>query len=224
MLERIINIAPGSDYQKSPAKSSQYHRSAHFLHTMSTSLNDSISLSPATAFLASVHWRLKKINNEKEKIGVVFEFGGFEFTASMEKPGMVVNYNIEYEVKKAFEKLSFNHELKMWIESDAVYKHSDKIDVIIQLPQLASFANKLISIYDYSTSVSVDKAEVRDSFYEVLDLLQVEFEYVNSCLVGFLEKFLSLSFNLTEKKDLLKSNLLLRKIEISKTLEYDPLK
>lgn len=215
MLERIVNIAPGSDFQKSSAKTARYNRSAQFLHTLNTSMNDSISLSPATSFLSSVHWRLKKFVNEKEKTLVVFEFDGFEFTAALNQSGMITSLSVEYEIKKAINKLPFVYNFKLWLESKNIIRLNEKFDVLTQLPYLNAFANQLVNLNDYSLNISVDKTDVREAFNEIEKSLNVEFDYLNGCLIGFLEKYLSLNFNVQSKRESF-DNLLLRNIEITK--------
>ena len=214
MLERIINIAPGSDYQKSSAKSSQYTRNANFLHSLNSSMNDSISLSPATAYLSGIRWKLKKLNNNKEKIVVAFEFDEFEFTAALEILG--ATKAIDYEIRKTINKIPFVYQTVLWIGSSSMKKQSEKFEVVTHLPMLNSFLENLVKLSEYSYNISAENSQVKDAFFEKEQDLMPEFEYVNSCAIAFLEKYLSLNLNFADLINGLNNNLSLKKIQISR--------
>jgi hypothetical protein len=215
MLERIVNISPGSDYKSSTSKSGHYHRSAQFLSTLQSSLSDSISLSPATAFLSSVQWRLKKLSNEKEKYVIVFDFDGFEFTAHVGQPDILIAHSMEYEVRKKVDRFTTVYDTFMQIIS-AVSDQRDKPGSKVSLPELSLLVNDFIDLENLTYSLSSETTEVKRKFYQRNELLQGEFNYLNSCLVAFLEKYLSINYNFTAGALSQNDSLLLRKVQITK--------
>jgi hypothetical protein len=214
MLERIVNIAPGSDYQKSSAKSSRYTRSAHFLHSLNSTMNDSISLSPATAYLSTIRWKLKKLNNEREKIVVAFEFDEFDFTATLEQ--LSETKTIDYEVRKTINKIPYVYQAVIGIGSNSLKKQREKFDMLDHLPILNSFFDELVRLSDYTANMSVDNAQAKEAFFDKEKNLKPEFEYVNGCVITFLEKYLSMNLSPAEVRDGENDNLLLKKIQISR--------
>ncbi|KAF0151683.1 MAG: hypothetical protein FD143_1816 [Ignavibacteria bacterium] len=215
MLERILNISAGSDYKSSTSKSGSYHRTSQFLTTLQSSLSDSISLSPATAFLSSVHWRLKKINFEKEKYIITFEFDGFEFTAYLGQPDILITHSIEYEVKRKVEHYTKLYEASLQIIS-SVSEQKEKPGSRIAMPELFLFVIELLDLEDLTYSLNSENAEVKKIFYQKSNMLQTEFNYLNSCLVAFLEKYLSIKYNFTASALSKNESLLLRKVLINK--------
>lgn len=215
MLERILNISAGSDYKNSTSKSGNYHRTSQFLSTLQSSLSDSISLSPATAFLSSVHWRLKKLSNEKEKFVIIFDFDGFEFTAHVGQPDILITHSVEYEVKRKIENYAKLYEANFQFASH-VSDQRDKPGSRTAMPELISFVKDLLDLEDLSYNLDSENTEVKKIFYQRSDSLQTEFSYLNSCLIMFLEKYLSINYNFTEGAINTKEKLLLRKVQIIK--------
>ncbi len=214
MLERIVNIAPGSDYQKSSAKSSNYSRSGHFLHSLNSSMNDSISLSPATAYLSSIKWKLKQLKKEREKIILSFEFDEFDFTATLEQNGLT--NSIEYEVKRTVNKIPYVYRATVCIESNKLKKQKDKFEMLIHLPILNSFFEELVRLSDYAANISAENIQAKEAFFEKERDLISEFEYVNGCVLAFVEKYLSVNLLVAEKKDFMNDEILLKKIQITR--------
>ncbi|MFA7418996.1 MAG: hypothetical protein WCZ90_04850 [Melioribacteraceae bacterium] len=215
MLERIINITPGSDYKNSASKSGHYQRSAAFLSTLQSTLSDTISLSPATAFLSSVHWRLKKLSKENEKYTIAFEFDGFEFTAHVGQPEILVSHSLEYEIRKKVEQLTSRYEAYVQLIT-SVSDSRDLAGSRTELPALSSLLDDFIEMEELTYNLNADTIEVKKKFSQRKDLLMPEFNYLNSCLVVFLEKYLSIKYNFTAGAQNRNEGLLLRKVQITK--------
>ena len=98
MLDKIENIAPGSDYQKSSGnkEKSGYKRS---LCNSYSSFSDSISLSPAILFLSSINWELKHLRIDKDKLYIVFIFDNIEFSSDFMISEIVSIMKIDYLIK-----------------------------------------------------------------------------------------------------------------------------
>ena len=177
-------------------------------------MNDSISLSPATAYLSSVRWKLKKLNKEREKVVLAFEFDEFDFVATLEQSGAA--NSIEYEVKKTINNIPYIYQAVVGIGSSKLKKQKEKFEVITHLPVLNSFFEELVRLSDYSVNISADNAQAKDAFFNKEKELKPEFEYVNGCVIAFIEKYLSMNLNLVENKDEMNNNILLKKIQISR--------
>jgi hypothetical protein len=216
MLERIINIAPGSDYKHSSAKTNRYQRTSQFLNELHSSVNDSISLSPATSFLASVHWKLKKFQSEKEKYVITFDFDGFEFTVHVGQPDLVVTHSMEYNVKKVIERISSSYLTTLYFNTPHFAKQDDKIEIKDKLPYLTTFVNELVDLNEISYLIKADSIEVKKIFFEKEEEMRLEFDYLNSCMVGFLEKYLSMKFNSADKRFSTEEVLSLLKAQVEK--------
>jgi hypothetical protein len=215
MLERIQNISAGSDYKNSTSKSGNYHRTSQFLNTLQSSLTDSISLSPATAFLSSVHWRLKKLSNEKEKFVITFDFDEFEFTAHIGQPELLITHTIEYEVKRRIENYAKLYEATMQMIC-SVTEHNEKCGSRLTIPELNLFLLDVLELENLTYNLNSENSEVLKIFSQRSNSLYTEFNYLNKCIVAFLEKYLSLKYNFTAGAINQNESLLLRKVQINK--------
>jgi len=215
MLERILNISAGSDYKNSTSKSGNYHRTSQFLSTLQSSMSDSISLSPATAFLSSVHWRLKKLNNEKEKFDITFDFDEFEFTAHIGQPDILFTHNIEYDVRKRIEYFASVYEANLNFMSP-IKEQSERCGDRINMPELNTFIMELLELEELSYNLNSENTDVRQLFNKRSYSLSTEFNYLNSCLITFIEKYLSIKYNFTAGALNQNENMLLRKVQINK--------
>ncbi len=216
MLEKIVNISAGSDYKQSsrPGKQSAVSNYISSYHAVS---NDSISLSPATSFLSGIGWKLKKIQNEKEKLRIVFSFDDFDFSTAI-IPGEIIQLQrINYEIKYSL--ISYNGIVNMNVEisSPLNLEGSESIQVKLHLPELKKFFGSIISSFGSKTDVSSNNYEVQKLFVEMENALQREFNYINKGLINFLEKYLSLKISL-KHEDVISGRMLeLKLLQINKT-------
>ncbi|MHB9041919.1 MAG: hypothetical protein ACYC4T_14795 [Melioribacteraceae bacterium] len=216
MLEKIVNISAGSDYKQSsrPGKQSAVSNYISSYHAVN---NDSISLSPATSFLSGIGWKLKKIQNEKEKLRIVFSFDDFDFSTAI-IPGEIIQLQrINYEIKYSL--ISYNGIVNMNVEisSPLNLEGSESIQVKLHLPELKKFFGSIISSFGSKTDVSSNNYEVQKLFVEMENALQREFNYINKGLINFLEKYLSLKISL-KHEDVISGRMLeLKLLQINKT-------
>jgi hypothetical protein len=213
MLERIVNISAGSDYKNS-SKPNRFNKSSRYLSTFSSSLPDSISLSPATAFLSTIHWRLKKITKSNNKIIINFEFDGYDFTAYVNQNEFHFQNNFEYDIKKIFEKLTRRFEVQTLILCPHNIKNSDKLDPKFHLTVLSEMIYRLIDLSHYSYSISVDNSEVKKIFSDMEYALCQEFDYINTCLLSFLEKYLTIKADVINDNKRYDNAFIMKKIQL----------
>jgi len=213
MLERIVNISAGSDYKNS-SKPNRYNKSSQYLSTFSSSLSDSISLSPATAFLSTIKWRLKKLTKSNSKIEINFEFDGYDFTAYVNQNELQFQNNFEYDIKKIFEELTGRYEIQTLILCPHNIKNSDKLDPKFHLTVLSEMIYRLIDLSHYSYSISVDNTEVKKIFSDTEYALRQEFNYINICLLSFLEKYLTIKADVINDNQRDGNALIMKKIQL----------
>jgi hypothetical protein len=216
MLEKIVNISAGTDYKQSskPGRQSSVSNYISSYHAVS---NDSISLSPATAFLSGIGWKLKKIQNEKEKLHIVFSFDDFDFSIAI-IPGEIAQLQrIDYEIKYSFNSYTGIVNMNIKVASPLNIEGSESIQVKLHLPELKKFFSSIISSFGFRTDVSSSTYEVQKYFLEMENALQPEFSYINKGLINFLEKYLSLKFNLKHENVIAGHMLELKLLQINKT-------
>lgn len=213
MLERIVNISAGSDYKNS-SKPNRFNKSSRYLSTFSSSLPDSISLSPATAFLSTINWRLKRITKSNDKIIINFEFDGYDFTAYVSQNEFHFQNNFEYDIKKIFEKLTERFEVQTLILCQHNIKNSDKLDPKFHLTVLSEMIYRFIDLSHYSYSISVDNSEVKKIFSDMEYALCREFDYINTCLLSFLEKYLTIKADVINDNKRYDNALIMKQIQL----------
>lgn len=196
MLERIVNISAGSDYKQSSKPGARSRASRHLSEYQPVG-NDSISLSPATAYLSIIGWKLKKIQLEKEKLQIEFTFDDLDFATAINPSEIFHLQKIEYSIKYSVGAYAGLSELNIRIDSPFVLENSQSIQIERHLTELKQFFNSIESSFGYKSNVSSDSYEVQNIFSEMGNALQREFHYVNNRLLSFLEKFLSLKINAT---------------------------
>jgi hypothetical protein len=214
MLEKIENIKPGSDYRHSntPNKSAQASR---YLNSIHSSSSDSFSLSPATVFLSSVHWQLKNFHNENEKLTISFSFDEFDFSIIILIGEISLMTNLDYEIKRKFETTRNNVEVSTKISSPLYKDQNHNIEIKNSLPVLQNMYNSFLTLSESSGSIGADDYFVRKIFLDLEAGLLGELMYVNKCLLNFLEKYLSLKFNL--KNYIENPHLILKEQQIKRT-------
>ncbi|MCX6169952.1 MAG: hypothetical protein NTX65_11460 [Ignavibacteriales bacterium] len=216
MLEKIVNISAGSDYKQSskPGKQSAVSNYINSYHAVS---NDSISLSPATAFLSGIGWKLKKIQNEKEKLHIVFSFDDFDFSTVINPAEIIQIPRIEYEIKYSISSYTGVVNMTIKVASPLNLEGSESLQIKLHLNELNKFFGSIISTFGFRSDVSSNTYEVQKYFLEMESALQMEFNYLNKGLINFLEKYLSCKINLKNDESNTRHMLELKLLQINKT-------
>lgn len=216
MLGRITNISAGSDYKNSASKSGAYNRTSQFIHTLSASMSDSISLSPAVTFLNSLNWKLKKISKEKEHLIIVFEFNGYEFTANIGYPELALNNNVDYIVKRNFENISNRLVLNINITTPPLNYELESELNSVDLFHFDSFVKDIINLYEKVYELNEENYEVVKLFKAREKILKKEFETINENLFHFIEKYLSIKLKVITNAEPVDNIIKLRRVQIMK--------
>lgn len=188
MLEKVINITPGSDYKKSAGSPKYYKKlSSYGYHQVST--NDSISISPATSLLASLGWKLKKFNNESEKLELIFELNEFEFETTIFFGELNQTSKFDYKVKKNIN--GFAAELSVSVTLSAPIHHKSNITAYSQFLALTKFFEQFKELSVKKPNLITDKYVIDSMVYDYRNAITQEFDYINQSILRFLEKYIS---------------------------------
>lgn len=216
MLEKIVNISAGSDYKQS-SKSGARSKVSHYISEYHQVGNDSISLSPATAFLSVIGWKLNKIQIDKEKINIGFSFDNLDFFTTVNPNELFQLQKIDYTINSSHDFFAGIAEVNIQISSPLDSDNSESTQVKLFLTELKKFISAVATSCGYKSLVSSDTYEVQNIFSEMEHLLQSEFHYINKSLVGFLEKFLSAKINIKHDNVMQNHKLKLNSLQIKKT-------
>ncbi len=217
MLEKITNISPNSDYKKSTGNPKYYKKTNSYSY-VSNSINDSILISPATALLATYGWKLIKINNQTDKIHIVFELNGFEFDSTIYLNELSKFRTIEYKIKKGIEgyaaEITVLIILITHIKSDLTEIETEK-----NLDALNEFFEQFKSISVKRPNIITDKLTIDSLSRDFIISLNKEFNYINSCLIKFLNKYASINLNIhhsqSDENRGVKDGIIIKSIHIS---------
>jgi hypothetical protein len=215
MLDKIENIVPGSDYQKSSGnqEKSGYKR---FLSNSYSSVSDSISLSPAILFLSSINWELKHLRIDKDKLNIAFTFDNIEFSSDLMISEIVSIEKIDYLVKyPANSQINTNY-ITLKLSSSVMHSITDSSPIKYQMLYLTKFCMSVIEAYGYNSGLSIDSIQVQDIYSEFEYEMKSEFAYLDKCLINFLEKYLTLKISSGNEYDPNKSELKLKYIQLNK--------
>lgn len=216
MLEKIVNISAGSDYKNSASKSGRYSRGAQFLHTLQSSMSDSVSFSPAVTYLTSINWKLKKINKDKENLIITFDYDDFEFCVNVGFPELAITNRFNYNIKKIVEKIYNKVDLSVNLETPILNREIQQSNSSVKLYYFNSFINGLIELNETVIQVSSTSFEVQKLLRLNEKQIKSELELMNENILIFIEKYLSIKLRnnpIIEPGD---DNISLHKVQIIK--------
>lgn len=189
MLEKVLNINPGSDYKKSTGNPKYYKKTSGYHYTLATT-NDSLYISPATSLLASLGWKIKKLNKDSEKIQIMFELDGFDFEANIFINELNQNAKIDYRSKKNLER--FATEVLITVSLSApIISSPGELEANIKLRGFSRFVDQFESARFKKPSLITERNIIETLYYDVRKEITDEFNLINSCFVSFLEKYIS---------------------------------
>lgn len=193
MLEKVVNINPSSDYKKSTGSPKYYKKVNSYTYTP-TNVNDSVLISPATSLLSTFGWKLKKLQKEPEKVQIIFELNGFEFDTTVQINELNKNQKIEYKIKKNID--GFAAEIIVTVILSApINLEATENDFEKDLTALNNFFEQFKSFSVKRPNLITDLYTIDSLVNDFKNSLNKEFNFINSCLIKFLEKYISLKPN-----------------------------
>ena len=215
MLEKIVNINAGSDYKNS-TKPGKYSVAGRYLSDYQTHANDSVTISPASSFIAKIHWRLKQVKKDVNKVEITFDFDNFEFHTVISPSELIQNPHFNYHIKKNLDELMVKGELNLTVSS-AIGNVSHEFEIRDKLSVLSNFVDETLMIGGDKYLLNESDYSVSRIFYALVNGLRPEFEYLNNCLIIFFEKLMTSKINIPNNVDR-QDNLLVLKNYVIKNI------
>lgn len=198
MLEKIVNISPNSDYKKSTGNTKYYKKVNSYTYA-SNSINDSILISPATALLSTYGWKLKKFNQQSDKIHIIFELDDFEFDTTIHINELSKNKIIEYKIKKDIQ--GYAAEIVVIVTLSAPIKLDLENNLEKDLNALKEFFEQFKSLSVKKPNVITDQNTIDSLSREFVGTIEKEINYINNCMIKFLDKYISIKLNFHHIQD-----------------------
>ena len=192
MLEKIIHIAPGSEFRNS-TKSPELLKYIKGDRSNIFNINDSVNFSPAIQFLTRIEWQLKELSKTaNEKLLITFCISELEFRVVIDLSILNKLTFITYEIQRDSSKSGDARTLIVLtsILNEILY---DENNVFLELVALNRLFDRFEQL-NINNELNGSDTETMSYLTENLSIqLQTEFEYINKFLFVFIEK-------LTDKK------------------------
>lgn len=189
MLEKVVNINPGSDYKKSTGNP-KYYKKVSGYQFVASSTNDSLYISPATSLLTRLGWKIKKLNKDSEKLQIHFEIDELDFEASIYLFELNQNPKIDYKVSKKVKRFAYEVLVTSFF-SAPLKSIQENFATDIKVSGLTKFFEQFESPRFKKTSTITDYNVIETLFYDLSKEINNEFNLINNCFVKFLEKYIS---------------------------------
>lgn len=189
MLEKVVNINPGSDYKKSTGNPKYYKKVSGYQFT-ATSANDTLYISPATSLLASFGWKIKKLNKDSDKIQIHFELDGLSFEATFNVLELNQHQQAEYKISRKVNRFAYDVTVTSFI-SIPFKTISSELVTNIRMYGLNKFFNQFESPRFKKPSTLTDANVIESLLYDLKKEIQTELTQINNCFYKFLEKYIS---------------------------------
>lgn len=211
MLDKILNITPGSEYNNSPAKKRLWGFSNS--KTLSNhDSNDSVSFSSAWKFLRNLNWNLSNLKlHADENFELHFFVKNIEFRIR-------VDFNELY--RKPFQlsilqKRNFSESAKqisVTVEKD-VRNYSNELH-IPEFKAIETFLNRIWNL-QISNELSDDEFNLNDLLDEIFDEADEEINFLIQSVIKLGEKLFYKSYPIIPKKKDELSSLKVKRIKIT---------
>ncbi|KUO61068.1 hypothetical protein APF79_13010 [bacterium BRH_c32] len=209
MLEKVVNIAPGSDYRRSAGNPKQFKRMMTFSFEH-TSGNDSISISPATSLLSVFGWKVKKLKKNSDKIELDFELEDFLFEVILSAFQINQIPVIDYKITKQLSGFTTELIVTLFLEAPV---NAIENNTPVKLDGLNRFIEQFNSVSIKKPNIITDGYVIESLFIDYQKMLTKEFNYINSCLIQFLEKLMMFKYSSNRRTNVGKS-LMIKSIQI----------
>lgn len=189
MLEKVLNINPGSDYKKATGNPKYYKKVSGYQMSMN-SANDTLYISPATSLLASLGWKIKKLNRDSEKIQIQFELDEIDFEASIFVFELNQHPKIDYKVVKKVNRFASDVIVALFL-SAPVKSLTDDITSDVKFNVLKRFFLQFESPR-FKKATTIDDSNIIETLlFDFRKEITNEFNLINNCFIKFLEKYIS---------------------------------
>ena len=194
MLNRILNITAGSDFNKA-AKPIRSSRQGKVLSYANYDGHDSIAISPAYSFLLRHKWNVKELNVLEDKVYINFFLSEFEFITSVFLKQINQLANLEYTVIKDVNIDGKKYDLAVDFLVNIAKTEYNEEALNTNFTELTVFFEKLLHLKINPGINSADKKLIYGLLEEYGADIQEEFNSVNNCLFIFIEKYFNFKIN-----------------------------
>ncbi len=190
MLNKIINISPGSDFNH-PNKFGKNGRS--FYHNSVNEYNnkDSVNLSPAILYISRLNWHLKQIkNSSNDSIFIAFEIADLLFETTVEVGNLKSPEYLNYKIIKEKSRYDISKKFMAEITADIQKSNGSEIADVIKFNGLNTLFDRIFML-DVESEISLRDSISLNNLFEGIEMkVEEEFNYINNNLIIFVEKLL----------------------------------
>ena len=195
MLNRIINIAAGSEYKNS-SRSSKFSYDKKASLYKNVDFHDSINISPAVHYFTKYNWKLKElIRDGSGKIRINFSIEDFDFSVVVDLADVKTVHHLDYEIAKIFEDDIRTKVMYVEILVGCEKPHYEESPSVFSLTEVRKFFDRLITL-NIGGELSRNDTTIMNRLTDGFDSgLKKEFDQLNNRLLIFIEKYSDVKFS-----------------------------
>lgn len=192
MLDKILNITPGSDFNQSPVKKG---KGDYFLSRIAahSDVHDSLSYSPAWRYITQLNWRINGAKLLKDnKFYISFIVGETEFNTLLDLNDLSSSSVFVYEITR--KKVINNNETGVLIELEKKTYSVADAGVIYELKNLNRLFERVWNM-DLKHELSDKEMYLNSLLEDNIKGISAEINFITVSLVSFVEKLLNKTFS-----------------------------
>jgi hypothetical protein len=192
MLDKILNITPGSDFSQSPVKKG---KADFFLSRVSahSDVHDSLSYSPAWRYITQLNWRINGAKLLKDnKFYISFIVAETEFNTLLDLNDLSSSSVFVYDITR--KKIVNNTETGVLIEMEKKTYSVADAGVIYELKNLNRLFERVWNL-DLKHELNDKEMYLNALLEDNLNGISAEINFITVSLVSFVEKLLNKTFS-----------------------------
>jgi|GEM_PF-6815777 len=192
MLNKIRNIEPGADYNRS-GKYKGYENSSRIIDSSLISISDSKEFSPALAFLARIKWRLTNIKFiDKDRITLTLNIKNYEISTVLDLVNLSATEEITYNIVSKLEVDGSEKKYLAKINSLVFYNNGLDESFQVNLEPMDTLFERFASLRINSELRQSDTTLIKNLVEDIKKELGELFGYINKIFLIFTRKLLQL--------------------------------
>lgn len=192
MLNKIRNIEPGADYNRS-GKYKGYENSSRIIDSSLISISDSKEFSPALAFLAKIKWKLTNIKFiDKDRITLTLKIKNYEISTVIDLVNLSEIEEISYTIVSEPEEGRSEKKYLAKIRSRVLFDKDIDDSVEVNLEPIDILFERFASLRISSELKQSDTTLIKNLIEDIKKELGEIFGYINKIFLTFIRKLLQL--------------------------------
>lgn len=218
MLNKIRNIEPGTDYNRT-GKFKGYENSSRIVDSSLISISDSKEFSPALEFLAKINWKLKTIKFiDKDRIILALRIKKYEISTVLDLVNIFsikeIKYDIVCEIDEYGSQKSYSAKFNSLVFTDKTFNPNSPVN----LEPLDNLFEHFTSLKINSVLKQSDTTLVKNLVEDIRKELEELFGYINEIFLTFVRQLLQLkNKGVSETKNFYEESVTLISINSSTT-------